>query len=407
MSVLFEALRLALRSVLRSGLRSFLTVLGILIGIAAVAIVVSLGESARGQISAQIQSLGTNLIYIFNGDGGGQSRGGERSGHRLSVDDADAIRRQVRGLRGVTVYSSRQAQVVGDYDAARTDVVGGDQDYVNVRGYEVVSGRDLNLADVQAKAKVCLIGATAAEKLFGSGDPVGRMVRISRHRFEIVGLLSRKGQNPFGTDQDDRIVMPIGSWSTRVFPGHDRRVDMIIASAERPDEVELLRDRMDQVMLERHHIPPDGKRDFRLLTQDSFRQTEEEIYQILSVVLISVAGISLFVGGVGVMNILLVSVSERRREIGTRLAVGARRNDIRWQFLIEAMVLTSLGGLCGIGLSLLAIAVLEQQLGWDMSLNPSALVTALVTSLVLGLSFGLLPAQRAARLDPIEALRQG
>jgi putative ABC transport system permease protein len=407
MSVLLEALRLALRSVLRSGLRSFLTVLGILIGIAAVAIVVSLGESARGQISAQIQSLGTNLIYVFNGDGGGQSRSGERSGHRLSVDDADAIRRQIRGLRGVTVYSSRQAQVVGDFDAVRTDIVGGDQDYVNVRGYEIVSGRDLSLADVQTKAKVCVIGATAAEKLFGPGDPVGRVVRISRHRFEVVGLLSRKGQNPFGTDQDDRIVMPIGSWSTRVFPGHDRRVDMIIASAERADEVELLRDRMDQVMLERHRIPPDGKRDFRLLTQDSFRQTEEEIYQILSVVLISVAGISLFVGGVGVMNILLVSVSERRREIGTRLAVGARRSDIRWQFLIEAMVLTSLGGLCGIGLSLAAIAVLEQQLGWSMRLNESALVTALVTSLVLGLVFGLLPAQRAARLDPIEALRQG
>jgi putative ABC transport system permease protein len=403
-NALWESLRLALRSIIRSGLRSLLTVLGVLIGIAAVVTVVSLGESARDQVSAQIQSLGSNLIYVFNGSGDGRSEGRERSGYRLSVRDAEAIRRQVNGL-AVTVYSSLESEVASDFESARVDVVGADQDYVTVRGYGILSGRDLTSSEVQAKAKVCLIGQTASAKLFGTSDPVGQSLRIGRHRFNVVGRLSAKGQNPFGTDQDNRIIMPIGSWQSRVSPGHAGRVDMIIASAPSAESVGSLRDQLDQVMLEQHRISLDGKRDYRLLTQDTFRQNEEEIYGVLSVVLVSVAAISLFVGGVGVMNIMLVSVNERRREIGTRLAVGARAGDIRLQFLAEAMTLTTLGGLLGLGLALGGIHVLEQQLGWVMRLNLAAVGTALATSLVLGLIFGFFPAQRAARLDPIEALR--
>jgi putative ABC transport system permease protein len=404
-NALWESLLLALRSIVRSGLRSLLTVLGVLIGIAAVVTVVALGESARAQVSAQIQSLGSNLIYVFNGSGDGRSQRGERSGYRLSVGDAEAARRQVSGLRGITVYSSVEAQVTSDFEHASVDVVGADQDYATVRGYDIVSGRDLTSSEVQAKAKVCLIAHSAALKLFGTGDPVGQSLRIGRHRFSVVGRLSPKGQSPFGADQDNRIVVPIGSWHSRISPGHAGRVDMIIASAPSADSVSSLRDQLDQVMLERHHIPVDGKRDYRLMTQDTFRQNEEEIYGVLSLVLVSVAGISLFVGGVGVMNIMLVSVNERRREIGTRLAVGARRADIRFQFLAEAMTLTTLGGLLGLGLGLLGIRVLEHQLGWVMGLNLLAVLAALGTSLLLGLIFGLFPAHRAAGLDPIEALR--
>jgi putative ABC transport system permease protein len=404
-SAFWESLWLALRSVLRSGLRTTLTVLGVLIGIAAVVTVVALGESARGQVAAQIQSLGSNLIYVFNGDGEGQSRAGERAGHRLSVQDAEAIRREVPGLRAITVYSSTKTEVVSDFETANVDVVGADQEYTSVRGYTLESGRDMSQSEVDAKAKICLIGQTAAQKLFGTSDPVGYSLRIGRHRFEVVGLLSPKGQSPFGSDQDDRIVMPIGSWQARVLPGHERRVDIIIASAPDSASVAGLRDQMDQIMLEQHRIASDGKRDFRLLTQDTFRKSEEEIYQVLSLVLVSVAAISLFVGGVGVMNIMLVNVNERRREIGTRLAVGARQWDIRWQFLAEAIMLTCLGGLAGLGLALGGLRVLEKQLGWPLSLPLTAVAAALGTSLVLGLAFGFWPAQRAARLDPIEALR--
>jgi putative ABC transport system permease protein len=402
---LIEAVWLALRSVARSGLRSALTMLGVLIGVAAVVVVVALGQSARDQIGAQIESLGTNLIYVFNGDAETRSRRNERVGHRLSVPDAEALRHQVAGLRALTVYASRPAQVISDVETARVDVVGADHDYLKVRGYELRSGRDLTALDVQTKARVALIGSTAARRLFGDTDPVGRALRVGQSRFEIIGALAAKGQNPFGSDQDDRIILPIGTWIAHISPGHGQQVDMIMASAPSAAAVAALRDDMDRVLLEQHRIPVDGKPDYRLLTQDSFRQNQEEIYRVLSVVLVSVAAISLFVGGVGVTNVMLVSVNERRREIGTRLAVGARPADIRLQFLVEAMTLTSTGGLLGLGLALAGIFALERQLGWVMRLDLTALALALGTSLCVGFIFGLLPAQRAAGLDPILALR--
>jgi putative ABC transport system permease protein len=405
MNGLWESIRLALRSIARSGLRSVLTMLGVLIGVAAVVIVVALGQSARDEIGSQIESLGTNLIYVFNGDAQAGSRRSERTGHRLSIGDAEALRRQLPGLRAVTVYASRPAQVVSDITTAKVDVVGTDQDYLKARGYGLVSGRDLTALDVQTKAKVVLVGATASSKLFGDTDPVGHGLRIGQSRFEVIGRLAPKGQGPFGNDQDDRIVMPIGSWAARVAPGRSDRVDMIIASAPTAAAVAGLRDDMDRVLLEAHRVPVDGKPDYRLLTQDSFRQNQEEIYQILSIVLVSVAAISLLVGGVGVTNVMLVSVNERRREIGTRLAVGARPADIRRQFLVEAMALTTAGGLAGLGLALGAMFLLQRRLGWTMHVDLGAFALALGTSLLIGLVFGLLPAQRAARLDPIAALR--
>lgn len=405
MSLLFESLRLALRSIARSGLRSALTVLGVLIGVAAVVLVVALGQSAREQIGDQIESLGTNLIYVFNGEAGAGSRRGDRRGNRLSLGDAEALRRSLPGLRALTVFSSRPAQVVSDVTSARVDVVGSDQDYLRVRGYALASGRDFTPLDVQTKAKLVILGSSASEKLFGDTDPVGRSLRIGRARFEVIGRLASKGQNPVGADQDNRIILPIGAWKARVFPGNDDRVDMIIASAPSASAIAPLRDGIERVLLEAHRIAVDGKPDFRLVTQDTFRQNQEEIFRILSLVLVSVAAISLFVGGVGVTNVMLVSVNERRREIGTRLAVGARPADIRWQFLIEAMTLTASGGLAGLALALTGIVALERQLGWRMSLDVTAFALALATSLAIGLVFGLLPAQRAARLDPIAALR--
>lgn len=404
MSALWEAFRIALRAVIRSGMRSLLTILGILIGIAAVVTVVALGESARSRVGALIESLGSNVIFLVNASGASQARG-ERRGFRLSVRDAEAIQRETPGVRGVTVVASTPAEVQSDFDQARIEVIGGSRDYVKVRSFQVVSGRDLTETDLETKAKVCLIGATAAERLFGKDDPVGHSVRIGKHRFEVVGRLSVKGQTPFGSDQDDALVMPIGSWLSRIAPGRGDRVDWIVVSAFSAEGVQPLSQQIEQLMLERRRTPPDGARDFRVMTQDAFRQGADQVNQVLSLVLASVAAISLFVGGVGVMNILLVSVNERKNEIGTRLAVGARPSDIRRQFLIEAITLTLLGGFLGLGLAAVVVEVLEKQLEWTIKLNFGAIGAALFTSLVIGLIFGALPAQRAAKLDPIEALR--
>lgn len=403
MKAVWEAFSLAVRSVVRSGLRSFLTILGVLIGIAAVVLVVALAESARSRVSEQIQGLGSNLIYVFNMPGGGQSRG--RSGARLSLADAEAIRREAGNLEAVTVYAATKLDVQGSFDTARIDVAGADEHYVSVRGQSVTSGRDLNAADTRAKSRVALIGVTAARRLFGADDPVGSWVRVGRHRFEVVGLLSEKGQAAFGSDPDDSIIVPIRTWQTRVAPERGTRVDTIIASAPTSESVDDYRERIDQVMVERRRLPQDGRRDFRLLTPDGFREAQEAIFGVLTLVLVSVAGISLFVGGLGVMNILFVSVNERQREIGTRLSIGARPRDIRLQFLAEAVTLTLLGGVLGVVVATLGVFTLEQQLGWAMRISPGAVTLALLVSSLTGLVFGTLPAQRAARLDPIEALR--
>jgi len=404
MSVFWEAFRIALRAVVRSGLRSLLTVLGILIGIAAVVTVVALGESAQKQVAGLIESLGSNVIFVRNAGNASQARA-ERRGFRLSVRDGEAIRREVPGVRALTVVATTPAEVQSDFEQARIEVIGGGNEYVEVRNFRIASGRDLSAADVESKAKVCLLGATAALRLFGANDPVGRSLRIGKHRFSVVGVLSVKGQTPFGSDQDDALVMPIESWLSRVAPDRGDRIDWIIASAVSAEAVKPVSKQIEQLMLERRRTAPDEKRDFRVMTQDAFRQGADQVNRILTLVLSSVAAISLFVGGVGVMNILLVSVNERKNEIGTRLAVGARPRDIRLQFLMEAVTLTLLGGLLGLGLAVVAIELLSRQLEWTIQLNLGAVGAALLTSSMLGLIFGALPAGRAAKLDPIEALR--
>jgi putative ABC transport system permease protein len=403
MNTWLEALRLALRAVSRSALRSALTVLGVLIGIAAVVVVVALGESARQQVNAQIESLGSNLIYVFNGAPGGRSR--LRPGRRLSAADARAIREQVPGLRGATVYASLSARVRSAFEVDTTDVAAGDEDYAKVRSFQIVSGRDFTLNEVRTKAKVALIGQTARRKLFGEMDPVGQWLRIAGRRYQVIGMLSRKGLNPFGADQDDRVVLPVGTWQTRVSTTRGDRVDLLIASVKEARDVEEAKSAMDALLRERHRLDKNAQPDFNLVTQDQFRKSQEEVYRVLSLLLSSVAAVSLFVGGVGVMNILLVSVTERQKEIGTRLALGARGADIRLQFLTEAVVLTLLGGAAGILLSAVALKLLERNLEWPLQVNAQAVAAALITCVGLGVVFGFWPAHRASQLDPIDALR--
>lgn len=401
-----ETIRLALVALRRQGLRSALTSLGILIGIAAVVVVVSLGQGASAQVGSQMESLGTNIMYVF-------ARSAPKSGARvatqvprgLTVGDAAAIRREATATSGVTVYNSVRMQVQSEYTNDRIAIVGADEYYLPVRGYVLDGGRNLTPDDMLGKAKVCLIGTTASEKLFGKRDPIGETLRVGKHAYRVVGTLESKGRSPFGSDQDDRIIMPIGSWFARVSPSFDKRVQIIMASAREASVIGQAERQITEIMRQRHHIGSDDEDDFMVRSQKRFQETQQGIQDVLSLLLLSVAGISLFVGGVGVMNIMLVSVNERRREIGIRMAIGARSGDIRLQFLMESVVLTLTGGVLGLLLAGLVVGALQSQFAGALQFNLTAVWVALVTSTVVGVVFGLLPALRAAKLDPIEALR--
>lgn len=403
---LSAAVRMAVRALLRQRLRTGLTSLGILIGIAAVVVVVSLGQGTRERVGAQLQSLGSNIIYVF-------AQPTAKSGLRttasipegLTVNDAEAIRSSVSAAAAVTVYASLRMPVASEYANDQVDIVGSDEFYLTVRGYKLTSGRDLTAEEVRTKDKVALVGTTVRDKLFGTTDPIGRSVRIGRHSYRIVGLLESKGQSPFGADQDDRLVIPIGTWFARISPGFGKQVQIIITSAKSSSAVGQAEREIDGLMRQRHSIAESAEPDFQVRTQKQFQETQDSIYRVLSLLLLSVAAVSLFVGGVGVMNILLVSVNERKREIGIRMAIGAKASDIRLQFMVEAVVLTLLGGSLGLGVASLAILGLQGPFGGLLTFDWAAVVVAIGTSMALGLVFGLLPAHRAAKLDPIEALR--
>ncbi len=404
MRALFTSLGVALGALWRSWVRTLLTALGILIGIAAVVVVTALGTGARERVGGEIASLGSNVLFIFGmpaAKSGARARAG--SGGALTDDDAAAIAHESPAVAKVAVYSDVTAQVQSEFGNGKIGVMGVDLPYFAVRGFQVKSGRAWTESEEQVKAKVCVIGQTAIDKLFGSADPIGQYVRVGRHPYRVVGTLEPKGQSPF-EDQDDRILMPIGSWRARVSPTLGKRVQLVLASAVSETRVDEAKRQIDAILRQRHGYGPEGEPDFRVRTQDAFRQSQEAIYGVLTLLLLSVAGVSLFAGGVGVMNIMLVSVTERTREIGIRMAIGARRSHIQAQFLAEAVLLTLLGGIGGIVLALGVSSLVESTLGWSMQLSPKAIGIALGTSLVVGLVFGFLPARRAAALDPIEAL---
>jgi putative ABC transport system permease protein len=403
MRTLLASLRVALGALWRSKVRSLLTALGILIGIAAVVVVTALGQGARERVGGELESLGSNLLFVW-------PMPAVKSGVRtrpsagLTDDDALAIRREATAVSAVGVYSEVAAQTTSELGNGKIAVIGVDLPYFGVRGFRVRNGRLWNESEELTKSKVCLIGRTASQKLFPGVDPIGHYVRVGRHPFRVIGTLEPKGQSPF-EDQDDRILMPIGSWRARVSGTLGRRVQLLVVSALTEARVEQARRQLDAILRQRHGFAEGEETDYRVRTLDAFRRTQDAVYGALTALLLSVAAVSLFAGGVGVMNIMLVSVTERTREIGVRMAIGARRGDIAAQFLAEAVALTLVGGLLGLGAAVAAIVAIQKALGWSMSLEPQAVATALGTSLAVGLVFGLLPARRAASLDPIEALR--
>jgi len=398
-----SAVRLALRAIGRSKLRAGLTVLGILIGVAAVVVVVALGTGVRQKVLGEISTLGANIIYIF--PQATNASGAQRDSGRLTEADGLAILKEATSVAAVTPYSSLSAQVVADDKNVATQIMGTAQSYWAVRDFKFVAGQSWTDSDELLKAKVCVIGDTVRENLFGERDPVGQYVRIGRYPYRVIGVLAKKGQSPFGEDQDDRVLMPIGSFRARIMPTTPGRVHQLMASATDARTVDRAVMQVEQILRQRHKIDPDDEPDFVIRTQAELRRSQEQIFDSLQVLLASIAAVSLLVGGIGVMNIMLVSVTERTREIGIRMAIGAAEGDIMVQFLVEAVVLSLIGGILGLGLGLGLISVLTQALGWSMELPLSAVIAALGTSGGIGVVFGFFPARRAAQLDPIVALR--
>jgi putative ABC transport system permease protein len=402
--ILLATFRIAARALRRNPLRSLLTMLGIIIGVGAVIAMVSIGRGAKAQVEAQIASLGQNVILIMSGNlrRGGFGMGFGSAG-TLTRDDYTAIQREVSGVVGVSPEVRTGAQVAAGNQNLTTSVLGVSVDYLEIRSWRIASGSVFTEQDVRSANKVALIGKTTAQQLFGDADPVGQIIRIKNAPFTVVGLLAAKGMSMMGSDQDDLIMVPYTSAMTRLAGGTTFRV--FTAQAASAVLVPQVQEEITELLRQRHRIQPEREDDFTIRTQQEISEAATATSRIMTVLLGAIASVSLVVGGIGIMNIMLVSVTERTREIGVRLAVGARSHDILLQFLIEAITLSAFGGLMGILLGVGVSRSLTSQLNWPTLIAADSVVLAFVFSAAIGIFFGFYPARKAARLDPIEALR--
>jgi putative ABC transport system permease protein len=402
-----DSIRIALRQIRKSGIRSVLTVLGILIGVAAVVVVTALGDGARKSVGSQIESLGSNFIIVFpqqsNASG---ARGAQGGGVRLTEEDGKTIKREAVSIAAVAPVLRAQAQFVYMDKNVSTSVIGTNRDFFTVRSWSVKRGATWEDSDEALKSKVCLLGVTVKNNLFGDADPIGHYIRVDRYSYRVIGVLESKGQAPIGGDQDDVVVMPIGSMRARIFrtpPGFAGALMMSATSADTNDRAVR---QIDSILRQRHHIAEGREPDFAIRTQKEFLALQQTVYGALTALLTLVAAVALFIGGIGVMNIMLVSVTERTREIGIRMAIGAREADIRTQFLVEAIVLSFLGGVAGVLVGLVLVPIIGALRDLKMAASPGAVIISVLVSGLTGVVFGFFPARRAARLDPIEALRR-
>lgn len=399
-----ESFRIAFREMLRHRTRSILTMFGVIIGVGAIIAVVSISEGAKQRIQGQIANLGTNMIIVLPGtasDSG--ARGGAGSAPTLTLEDARAIERDCSAVAYCAPVARIVCQAVSELTNWTVPVFGSTASYLSIRGWPVVSGRSLEPADDDTAAKVCVIGATTAEQLFGDLDPIGLRIRVKGTMIEVVGLLERKGQSPMGEDQDDTLVIPI-STVFRQLAGGDRP-HALVASAVHESQVELAMNQMRELLRQRHRLNENEPDDFAIKSIEEYARMAEATSNVMRTLLVSIAAISLLVGGIGIMNIMLVTVMERTREIGIRMAVGATRRMIMRQFMIESATLAGVGGLLGVVVGLLGSESISQLTGWPAILSVSLLVGPMVFAVVIGLVFGLLPARRASRLSPVESLR--
>ncbi|MEP7072121.1 MAG: ABC transporter permease [Verrucomicrobiota bacterium] len=399
-----STLKIAFRALRRNKLRSALTALGIIIGVAAVIAMVGIGNGAKAQVSAQIASLGENVILVFSGS---TTASGIRTGWggagTLKIEDAEAIRREVPGVTAISEEVATTAQVQAGNQNWFTRVMGESPDYFDIRQWPLASGAPFTPQDVRGANKVCVIGRTTAVQVFGNEDPVGQILRIKNVPFTVIGVLTPKGLSAQGPDQDDVVVLPYTSAMKRVSGGTTlRNINVQVASAQ---DLEPAQQQIAALLRQRHNIRPGRDDDFTVRNQQEIAQAATATADVMTGLLFAIACVSLVVGGIGIMNIMLVSVTERTREIGTRLAVGAHGRDILTQFLIEAVSLSSAGGLIGIGLGMFASKMLAEWKQWPSLISPGSIIVSFLFSAAVGIFFGFYPARTASRLDPIEALR--
>jgi putative ABC transport system permease protein len=402
----FLLLRVAMRAIARNKLRSGLTALGIIIGVAAVIAMVAIGEGASSMVQAQIASLGNNVINIFPGShmGPGGSRGGAGSASSLDEGDAEALAANARLLQAVSPIAMSGAQVVYANQNWQTRIFGGGTSYLEIRSWNLSSGMGYNESAVRAGAKVCILGQTVVDNLFPGGEnPVGQTIRIKKMPFTVIGVLEKKGQNTWGQDQDDVIVMPYTTVMKKI--SGSTKLSMILASAQSMSAIPEATEQITQLLRARHRIPRADPDDFTVRTQQDIADVAGTTAKTMRGLLAAIASVSLLVGGIGIMNIMLVSVTERTREIGIRMAVGAKGWHVLTQFLSEAIVLACLGGVLGILLGIGAARLVARFARWPIAISPEAIGIAFLFAAAIGVFFGYWPARKASRLDPIEALR--
>jgi putative ABC transport system permease protein len=399
--MIYETIKLALQAILRNAMRSFLTMLGIVIGVGAVIAMVTIGNGTTAKVADDLSRLGSNLLSIRPGQFGPGRASAEAK--PFNARDVEALKAQLRGVRAVAPVSQKSVTIIYGSENRSTPVTGTENGYFATQNWQLSGGRRFLEGEIRSGRAACVIGATVREKLFGGNDPIGRSFRVNRVTCDVIGLLAPKGQSSFGTDQDDIVVVPLRMFQRRIAGTTD--ISGIWVSAEEGTDTAKVQADIERLLRERRGITTGKEDDFSVRDMKQIAETQTATTTVLTGLLGAVAGVSLLVGGIGIMNIMLVSVTERTREIGIRLAIGALESQVLMQFLVEAVVLSGLGGIVGILLGLSLAGLATRALNVPFILDPAIIVIAFVFSAIVGVVFGYFPARRAAHLDPIEALR--
>ena len=402
-------LRIALLALRINKMRSALTMLGIIIGVAAVIVMIAVGNGAQARVEEQIKSLGSNIIMVLSGSvTSGGARGGSGSQPTIFEEDAYAMMREVDEIQAAAPTLRGAGQAIAGNANWSTSFSGVTPEYLEVREWPIIEGRGFEPAEINGSGKVVLIGQTVAENLFGAASPLDQVIRVRKVPLTVIGVLERKGQSMMGQDQDDVLLMPLSTARTRVLgvtQSKARSVSSIMVKVKEGADMAEAEARMRELLRQRHRLQPGQDDDFFVRNLSEILQAQEASSKIMGLLLAAVASVSLLVGGIGIMNIMLVSVTERTREIGLRMAVGARGRDILTQFLVEAVTLSLIGGLIGILLGISTTALIASLAGWPMALSINAILLATGFATLIGIFFGYYPARKASRLLPIDALR--